>query len=272
MKKILNAFFIIFASVLVTSLYWHYSTLYPVNSPSNKTTAPNLSGIWQAVSTAHWDLEPHNARQGQTLKLGALGAIPAGLGVVEGGEIPYTPEALQQRNQNRETWIEKDPAVKCFMPGIPRANYLPFPFQIVQSEDFIVFSYEFASASRVVNMNQPDSEALAESWMGHSVGHWENGSLVIKVSDQVEETWFDSAGNFHSDQLTVIERFTPEGDNLIWYEAEIRDPEVFTRPWTMKLPLYRRAEPDMQLLEFKCVEFVEELLYGHLNKKEEAMQ
>ena len=231
---------------------------------------PDLNGIWQALGSAHWDLEDHAARHGPAEILGALGAIPAGLSVVEGGTIPYQPWAAEQRAKNLANWVKLDPAVKCFMPGIPRANYMPFPFQIVQTPKRILFAYEFASTSRVVRMDRPGTEALAPSWMGYSLGRWEGETLVVDVTAQVADTWFDSSGNFHSDELRVEERYTPIGPNLLRYEATIEDPKVFTRPWKMSLPLYRRAEANARILEFKCVPFAEGAMYGHLRRKTAA--
>ena len=228
---------------------------------------PNLNGIWQALGSAHWDIEGHSARHGAIVKLGALGAIPGGMGVVEGGEIPYKPEALAKKKENQENWVELDPAIKCFMPGIPRATYMPFPFQIVQTPEHILIAYEFASASRVVYMQRPDFEAPVDAWMGHSRGHWDGESLVIDVTALIDQTWFDSSGNHHSDALHVVERYTPLSPDALMYEAAIEDPNVFTRPWKISMPLYRRLEKNAQLLEFKCVEFAEELMYGHLRKK-----
>jgi hypothetical protein len=199
--------------------------------------------------------------------MGALGGIPAGLGVVEGGAIPYQDWARQQQRDNQENWLANDPLVKCYMPGIPRAAYLPFPFQIIQGEDTIIIAYEFASASRMVYMNKPNSEHPFEAWMGHSRGHWDGDTLVIDVASQVPDTWFDSSGNFHSEELRVEERYKRVSENVMEYQATITDPKVFTRPWTIRLPLYRRLEANAQILEFKCVEFVEELMYGHLVKK-----
>ena len=228
---------------------------------------PDLNGIWQALGSAHWDLEAHSARMGPVVELGALGAIPAGLGAVDGGEIPYQPWARDQQQENLNDWLARDPAVKCFMPGVPRANYMPFPFQIVQGSDTIMMIYEFASATRLVYMARPDFENEFESWMGHSRGHWEGDTLVIDVTSLMPDTWFDSSGNFHSESLHVVERFTPVSENVLQYEATIEDPKVFTRPWKIRMPLYRRLEENAQLLEFKCVEFAEELMYGHLVKK-----
>jgi hypothetical protein len=237
-------------------------------APRTPDGKPDLSGIWQAMGNADRDVEAHSARMGPVIALGALGAIPAGLGVVEGGAIPYQPWAVEKRRENLANWLQLDPAVKCYMPGIPRATYMPFPFQIVQTADAILMAYEFTGASRVVYMNRPDFESPADMWMGHSRGRWEGETLVIDVTSQVPDTWFDSAGNFHSDQLRVVERYTAKSAYHLHYEVTIEDPAVFTRPWKMSMPLYRRVESGAQLLEFKCIEFVEEMMYGHLTKKD----
>lgn len=228
---------------------------------------PDLNGIWQALGTAHWNVEGHSAAAGPVVEMGALGAIPGGLGIVVGGEIPYQPWALKKRDENRRNWLKLDPVAKCYLPGVPRAAYLPFPFQIVQTPEHILVAYEFASASRVIYMNRPDFEHPGDAWMGHSRGRWEGQTLVVEVTNHVADTWFDSAGNFHSDALRVVERYTPTGPDHLLYEAVIEDENVYTRPWTIRLPLYRRLEENMQLLEFKCVEFVEEMMYGHLRKQ-----
>jgi hypothetical protein len=228
---------------------------------------PDLNGIWQAMGSANWNLEPHNAAPSAVTSMGALGAIPGGLGVVEGGRIPYTPEALAKRNENRAAWLERDPLVKCYMPGVPRATYLPQPFQITQEPQHVLITYEFAGANRIVYMDRPDMDAQVDSWMGHNLGHWEGDTLVIDVTAQVADTWLDSAGNFHGPSMRVQERYTPMGENVLMYEATITDGEVYTRPWKISMPLYRRLDQNLQLLDFKCVEFVEELLYGKYRKR-----
>ena len=235
-------------------------------APRTPDGVPDLSGIWQANNTAHWDLEPHVARQGPVAALGAAFSIPPGLGVVEGGDIPYLPGARARKTSNAANWMALDPEVKCFMPGIPRATYMPYPFQIVQSADTVLMAYEFASASRVVRLNSQE-KSPAPAWMGWSIGRWEGETLVIDVIDHMEETWFDRAGNYHSDELKVTERYTAIDANTLQYQATIEDPKVFSRPWTISMPLYRRREPNVQLMEYKCVEFAEELMYGHLRKK-----
>lgn len=232
---------------------------------------PDLNGIWQALGTAHWDLETHESRAGPLWELGAIGAIPGGVGVVEGGEIPYRAQGLERKLENQENWLELDPVVRCYMPGIPRANYMPFPFQIFQTDVNILFAYQFASTTRNVFMNRPDYEAPILTVMGHNLGHWEGQSLVITTTDQYDWTWFDHSGNHHSEALRVTEKFTPIGPNTLWYEAEIDDSEVYTRPWKISMPLYRRLERGMQLVEFKCQEYSEEIIYGHLRQTEESV-
>jgi len=227
---------------------------------------PDLNGIWQALTSANWNLEAHNAEAGPVPSMGALGSIPGGLGVVEGGRIPYKPDALKKRADNKAHWLERDPLAKCFLPGVPRATYLPFPFQIVQEPQTLLLTYEFDAANRIVYFNRPNSQSQVDSWMGYNLGHWEGDTLVIETTGQMEETWFDSAGNFHGPTMKVQERYTPAGANALMYEATITDPEVFTRPWKISMPLYRRLDKNVQLVDFKCVEFVEELLYGKYRK------
>jgi len=238
-------------------------------APRTADGKPNLTGIWEAMNTANWDIQAHVARSGPVVALGAAFSVPPGLGVVEGNDIPYRPEAAAKKKENGENWLTRDPEIKCYMPGIPRATYMPYPFQIVQSADTILMAYEFASASRIIRMNSKE-KSPASAWMGWSVGRWEGETLVIDVTDIEEQTWFDRAGNFHSDALHVVERYTPTDANTLNYEATIEDPKVFTKPWKMSMPLYRHQEKNAQLMEYKCVEFVEELMYGHLRKQPAA--
>ena len=230
-------------------------------------TKPDLNGLWQALGTAHWNLEGGHAVRGPaTVVLGALGAIPAGHSYVEGGTIPYTDEALAKREEYRSEWNLWDPVVKCFIPGFPRQTYMPLPFHIVQSEEKIFIAYEWGSNSRIIHLDRPGTRPELPSWMGYSLGRWEGDTLVVEVADQMPDTWFDTTGTWHSDQLKVTERYTLMGPDHIRYEATIEDPQVFTRPWTIRMPLYRRLEEGARLLEFKCVPFAEDAMYGHLRK------
>jgi hypothetical protein len=238
----------------------------PSRVPRTADGKPNFTGIWQVMNTANWDLQTHEARQGPVISLGAAFSVPPGVGVVDGDEIPYQPAALAKKKENGANWMALDPEVKCFMPGIPRATYMPFPFQIVQSTNTVLMAYEFASASRIIRMNSKD-KSPAPAWMGWNVGRWDGDTLVIDVTDLDERTWFDRAGNFHSDALHVVERYTLIDANTIQYDVTIEDPKVFTRPWKISMPVYRRLEKNAQLMEYKCVPFVEELMYGHLRKR-----
>ena len=238
-----------------------------IAAPVVSSDPPDLSGIWQTMNTASWNLEGHTAsKMPVTDILGALGGIPAGMSVVEGGEIPYLSEALEKRDQNRSDWTNLDPVAKCYIPGVPRSTYMPWPFQILQTDTEIFIAYEFGSNSRTIFMDRPGTEAPLPSWMGYSLGHWEDETLVVNVTKQVPDTWLDASGNYHGANLVVEERYTLVDENRIQYEATIDDPDVFSRPWTIKIPLYRRMEDGARLLEYKCVEFGEDLLYDHLRR------
>ena len=242
---------------------------------------PDLNGIWQAVNSANWDLQSHQARPAlavrpvgvdqsmvpaaPVLALGAAGGVPAGIGVVVGEEIPYLPEAAAKKNENAANWLARDPEIKCYLPGVPRATYMPYPFQIIQGTKTVTIAYEFAGAVRTIEMGGKE-RGPADSWMGWSNGRWEEDTLVVDVTDQNDQTWFDRAGNFHSEALHVVERYTPASENHLMYEATIEDPKVFSRSWKIRMPLYRRLEPDAQVLEYNCSPFVEELMYGKLRK------
>ncbi len=227
---------------------------------------PDLNGIWQALNTANWDIQDHEARQGPLPSLGAAYSVPGGAGVVEGNEIPYRPEAVAKKKANADHWMTADPEVKCYMPGVPRATYMPYPFQITQNPEHILMAYEFASATRIIAMNSK-AQSPADTWMGWSTGHWDGNTLVVDVTSFNDQTWFDRAGNYHSEALHVVERYTPVAADVLRYDVTIEDPKVFTRPWKMSMPLYRRLEPNARLTEYKCVDFAEELLYGHLRRR-----
>jgi hypothetical protein len=235
-------------------------------APRTADGKPNLNGIWQALNTANWDIQSHAAAAGPVPSLAAEFAIPPGPGVVEGEEIPYLPAALDKRKQNFTNRFTADPELKCYLPGVPRATYMPYPFQIIQSQKTIMMSYEYAGAVRTIDMGNP-GPAPVDSWMGWSAGHWEGDTLVVDVTGLNDRTWFDRAGNYHSDALHVIERYTPRSPDTLMYEATIEDSKVFSRPWKISMPLYRHVEKGAQLMEYKCVEFAEELIYGPLRKK-----
>jgi hypothetical protein len=247
--------------------------------PRTPSGRPDFNGIWQALGNAYWDIEPHTARPALAMQpgpvvpvpangvlaMGAAGSVPSGWGIVVGGQIPYLPAALERRNENRENWLDRDPEIKCYLPGVPRAMYMPFPFQIFQSESAFFMAFEYAGAVRNVYLEDPGPPQV-DSWMGQSVGHWEGDTFVVVSNGFNDQTWFDRAGNHHSWQMVVTERFTLSDRDHIMYEATIEDPETFSRPWQIRTPLYRHVDENARLGQFKCVEFVEELMYGHLRR------
>lgn len=232
--------------------------------PERIAGQPNFNGIWQAINTANWNLEGHAASALEDFwRLGAIGAIPPGQSVVVGGKIPYLPEALEQRDENRAGWPDTDPETFCYLPGIPRANYLPYAFQIVQGGGDILFVYEYHSTNRLVAIEE-HVEPPVDTWMGQSNGRWDGDTLVIETYGFNGKAHLDRAGNYMSPAARVEERFTLMTPDHIDYQATISDPRTFSEPWTIRMPLYRRIEPNAQLLEFKCVPFVEEKLYKDL--------
>lgn len=283
-------------TVVVIATLWSSTTSVVGQSPTTykaRRTAdgqPDLNGFWQALNTANWDLEEHGARPSPYPHLlGAYLAQPPGYSVVEGGTIPYKPDALARRKQHFEKRLQTDPLLldnvsedladpeaKCFQGGVPRATYMPFPLQIVQTKDKILVAYQFGGQSfRMIHVvNHKDfAKARADllldinSWMGQSVGRWEGDTLVVDARWFSTTVWLDRAGNFMSMNANVTERYTPTSPYHLRYEATIEDPDVFTRPWKISMPLYRLVEPNTELLEFQCVPFAEEFMYGTLKKK-----
>jgi len=240
-------------------------------APRTASGQPDLNGVWQALNTANWDLEAHEAAAGPVLQLGAAYAVPPGAGVVVDGPIPYKPDAANA--------LREDAEVKCYLPGVPRVMYMPYPVQIVQSTDNILIMSEFASAVRTIYVNGT-ARPPADTWMGWSNGKWDGETLVIDSrgfmggtvgaldeEGAVHVRFLDRAGNYHTDGLHVVERIRRTDADHLEYEATIEDPNVYTRPWTIRMPLYRRVEPNMRLGDFKCEEFVGDLVYGKYQKK-----
>jgi hypothetical protein len=237
--------------------------------PAKIAGHPNFNGIWQALNTAYWNLEAHpvapfSKDPDEFRQLGAIAVIPAGKSVLKGGgTIPYLPEALKKRDDNRSKWPQADPEAKCYMLGVPRVTYQPFPFQIFQGNGDLLMVYPFAATNRVIHMAD-HSEAPVDSWMGKSDGSWEGDVLVVTTTAENGKSWLDRSGNFATNQLKVTERFKLLDGNHIWYEATLEDPQTFSKPWTIEMPLYRLIDNDVQLLEHKCVPYADHLLYHDL--------
>jgi hypothetical protein len=204
----------------------------------------DIQGMWE-VRDAPANLEAHGADAG----------IRAGESVIvdsADGKIPYKPEALAIQKENYKNRATADPVSKCYLPGVPRITYMPYPFEIFQTQDFVAITYEYVHASRTIHMNRPQHLPDVDFWMGDSRGKWVGNTLVVDVADNSAATWLDSSGNFHSDALHVVERYTKTSPDTLLYEATIEDPKVFTRPWTIRLSLSHPAEKNAQLYEYEC--------------------
>jgi hypothetical protein len=272
--------------VAVAAIFYSISGLsqeMPSNAlPQNYTPSltlhntPNISGVWQSFTTANWNILSHPVQAGPFAEqAGGWGAGRAGFGIVKGNELPYQEWAAAEQKKNYENravvtaandpsrFDTGDPELLCFRAGIPRANYMPYPFQIFQTPEQILIVYEYKGAYRTIYMDE-DRPALDESWMGTSNGPWEGNTLVVDVKGFNEHTWLDREGNFASDELHVVERWTPLSPYHMKYEATIEDPNVFTRPWTMSFILYKNVEENSEIKEFNCVPLVEPMFYKPL--------
>ena len=218
--------------------------------PRTADGRPELSGIWQVMNTAAWDIQDHSAQRD----------VPAGQGVVEGNEIPYQPWAAAQKEENYRNRLTADPDAQCYMSGVPRITFMPYPFQIFQTPNYVVILYEYRHVMRIIHTDGSTHlpGVIDSFWMGDSRGHWEGDTLVVDTIHFNDQSWFDKAGNFHSEALHVIERYTLTSPDHINYEVTIEDPKVFTRPWKMSMPIYRRKEPNVRVLEYLCFPFLQE--------------
>jgi hypothetical protein len=224
---------------------------------------PDLQGVWRVWNLAKYDLEDHGAKPG----------VPAGRGFVvdpPDGRIPYQPWALEQRRKNAEgtrtfdPWKHTDPLARCYNPGIPRMTYLGWPFQIIQTPQYVLFNYEWSHKKRYVPINSttplpnPDDES---NWNGMARGRYEGNSLVVEVTNFNPYTWFDMAGNFHSEALRVVERYTPVDADTLQYDVRIEDPKVFTGPWAIRMVIQRQK--DVGILDYECTAMLDELGIHH---------
>jgi len=239
------------AALAALALAWPLAVAAQTSSPQLTTIPraadgkPDFSGIWEVLAKADDNIEAHSASR----------AARASAGTVEGGRLPYKPEMLEKRQQNFAARATADTEAKCFLPGVPRVMYIQHPFQIVQTRDLVLMLFEYVHATRSVYMNAPHLKGPLNWWMGDSRGTWDGDTLVVDVNNFNEDTWFDRAGNLHSDELHVVERYTLADRDHINYAATIEDPKVFTRPWTMNLVFYRHTEPNFRLLDYECYAF-----------------
>jgi hypothetical protein len=220
-------------------------------APRTPDGHPDLQGIWQVLNTAAVNVEDHVA----------ILDMPAGRSIIvdpPDGKIPYTPAAAQQQKENFKNRAKADPLNVCYIPGVPRVMYLPFPIQIVQTPKFVLMASEFAHTLRRVFMDGTKHPDVALFWIGDSRGHWDGETLVVDTANNLPDTWLDRSGNFHSDALHIVERITRTEPDILRYEATLDDPQVYTRPWTIRMLLYRHKEPNATLLEYECNAYLED--------------
>jgi hypothetical protein len=216
--------------------------------PRTADGKPDLSGVWAVMNTANWNILPH----------AASADTPAGIGVVVGGELPYLPSAVAKKQENYRTRMTADTDARCLLPGVPRVMYEPYPFEIFQTPGVLTMAFEYVHATRNIYMNSPHPKGPIEWWMGDSRGSWQGDTLVVDAVHFNGDTWFDRAGNYHSADMHVVERYTLLDRDHLQYEATVEDPTVFSRPWTLQMVLYRHIEEHFQLLEYDCIAFPDE--------------
>src|SRR5262245_4187992 len=225
--------------------------------PRTADGKPDLSGIWQVLDNSiDGNVEPHVASYGVRGGQGAIVDPPDGM-------IPYLPAALAKRQENYKNRA-KDPVAYCFKPGVPRITYMPYPFQITQTSKMMQITYEFVHNYRSVYLNESDHLPGIDFYNGDSRAKWDGDTLVVDVAnlndDPEHPTWFDSTGNYHSDKLHVVERWTRTGPDTMVYRATMDDPKVFSRPWTIEVLLYRHQEKNFRIMEYECQMFKEKLI------------
>jgi len=251
MKRLLVVLLVIFIAAIAALTLLRRSATQPSSVraqdsslPRTPDGRPNLNGVWQVLNTASWDIQDHQAQLD----------VPPGQGIVEGDEIPYRPEALARKQENYKNRRTADPVkARGLLPGVPRVMYLPFPLQITQTPKYVSIVSEYSRTMRIVYTDGTQHPpGHIDFWMGDSRGRWEGDTLVVDSIHFNDETWFDHAGNYHSEALHLVERFTLAGPDHITYEVVVEDPKVFTQPWKMSMPLYRRKEPNVRILEYEA--------------------
>ena len=240
------------AAVTSAALCWHGAARSQTATPFTPArlwdgTTPDFRGIWQVRDTAYLNIEGHAGGRGVAASASIIVDPPD-------GKIPYTPAALERRQENYRNRATADPSLKCYQAGVPRATYLATPLQILQSPGNFAIVYEENHAFRVFH---PDSRPHFDNtdwWMGDTRYHWDGDTLVTDVVALTDQLWFDAAGNYHSTAIHVVERYRMSGPNTLEYEARIEDPEVYSKPWTLRTVLHRVTERGARIIEDECLE------------------
>jgi hypothetical protein len=229
----------IFPALPARNISYAFALAVALTAPSgpawSQSAGADLRGIWMAETNADASLERAHV-------------------IVDppDGKIPYRPEAAVQQKRNFANRGTADPETRCFQPGVPRAAYVRSPFQIFQNERAVYIVYQDAHSYRIIYLNGSAHNDGLPYAMGDSRGHWEGNRLVADVTSFSDTTWLDGVGNYHSDELHVVERYTRMNPDTLMYEAVIEDPKVFTRPWKIRMPL--RLQKATQILEDECEE------------------
>ena len=227
-------------ALLAASLF--LSAVAHADVPRTADGKPDFSGIWQTLSGADYGLEAHGTRKD----------APPGPGLVK-EPIPYQDWALQQRDENFAHRAQRDTANQCFSLGTPRGVYYPEPFQIFQRDRDLTLLFQRGFRTRTIHTNESTHpEGPIGFWFGDSRARWEGDTLIVDVADFTDQTWLDAAGNFHSENLQVTERWQFIDENTLQYDATLEDPSVFTKPWDVNVQLHRIREPNFQLIENAC--------------------
>lgn len=208
---------------------------------------PDFRGIWQVRDTAYVNIEGHRGEKGIAAARSLVVDPP-------NGKIPYKPEALARRQENYKNRATADPSLKCYQAGVPRATYLPTPLQILQSPGNFAIVYEENHAFRVFHPDTRPHFDATDWWMGDTRYRWEGDTLVASVVALTDQLWLDQAGNYHSTEFRVVERYRMTGADTLEYEARIEDPVVYSRPWTLRTVLYRNKQPGARIIEDECLE------------------
>jgi hypothetical protein len=226
--------------------------------PRTADNKPDFSGIWQVLDNSiDSNIEAHEASYGVRGSQGAIVDLPD-------GKLPYLPAALAKRQENYKNRA-MDPVSQCYSPGVPRLAYVPFPFQITQTPKWMMITSEFVNNYRNVYINESEHLKGIDFYMGDSRAKWDGDTLVIDVAnfrhqpDEVQ-TWFDASGNWHSNKLHVVERWKMLSRDAINFRATVDDSEVFSRPWTMEVTLYRHLEKNFRLMDYQCQIFKAKML------------
>jgi hypothetical protein len=217
-------------------------------APRTRENTPDFRGYWRSRNNnAAYNIEPAEATFGIPASAGHIIDTPDGL-------IPYQPWALARRNELRGKGFD-DPQAHCAPSGAPRKNLTLFGWKIIQPPGHVLFVYESMHDYRIIPTNgRPHISPHIKLWHGDPVGRWEGDTLVVDYRNLNGRHWFDMSGNFQSEHIHVVERYTMYDTNAILFEARIEDETMYTRPWTLAFAIERNTEEGYYQIEYACHE------------------